>query len=288
MNNRNGEINNREALERTGLGIAAMFGTYWIYTLFLRERIPLSEGMRSLVGLLCLYVLGLGAFVYMTKGVQVPRHERKKISPKAFGLCFLLQFTALMVMVVFVNILTAFGMGMVQEEIDTLSLRMLFLLLVFNPFMEELVFRKMFADRLLRYGEGGYILASAFCFAIVHGVSLGAAQVLYTFILGLVWAYVMAKTGDLLQVAALHAASNLFGSVIMQRLLTISEAAAGIYSLLLMAAGVVGLVLFLVNKKNIAIDGERILFKKRTLANVFGNRGIWVYIALTLMAVILK
>lgn len=288
MDNRNGEDSCREALERTAIGIAAMFGIYWIYTLFLREHIPLSEGMRLLFGLACLYVLGLGAFVCMTKGVQVPCRERKKIPPKTFCLCFLLQFTALLVMVVFVNLLTAFGIGTAQEGIDTLSPRMLFLLLVFNPFMEELVFRKMFADRLLRYGEGFYVLASAFCFAIVHGVSLGIAQILYTFILGLVWAYVMAKTGDLKQVVILHAASNLFGSVIMQRLLIISEVAAGVYSMLLLAAGVVGLVLFLVYKKSIVIDGEHILFKKKTLANVFGSRGIGIYIIVTLVAMVIK
>lgn len=288
MDNKNGEINARAALERTALGIAAMFGIYWMYTLFLRERIPASEGMRLLFGLVCLYGLGLGAFVCMTKGVQVPCHERKKIPPKMFCLCFLLQFTALMAMVVCVNILTVFGIGTAQEEIDTLSPRMLFLLLVFNPVMEEFVFRKMFADRLLRYGEGVYILASAFCFAIVHGVSLGVAQVLYTFILGLVWAYVMAKTGDLKQVVVLHAASNLFGSVIIQRLLNISEAAAGIYSMLLMAAGAVGLVLFLMNQKRVVVDGECTLFRKKALACIFSNRGSWFYTAITLVAMMIR
>lgn len=275
-------------LERTALGIAAMFGIYWIYIIFLRGRLPVSEGVQSLLGLFCLYGPGLGAFVCMTRGTRVQRREKKKLPAKTMFMCVLLQFSAILIMVVFVNVLAVLGGGIPQEGIGALSPGMLFLLLVFNPVMEEAVFRRMFADRLLWHGEGFYMLASSLCFAVVHGVSLGVPQVVYTFILGLVWSYVMVQTGDFMQVVLLHAASNLFGSVILQGLQMRSEVAAGIYAMLLMLLGVVGIVLFVVRRKHIVIDQKQGLFKKETLAEVLGNRGIWVYSIITLVAMILS
>lgn len=279
-----GNQNDRKtALERTAFGIAAMFGIYWIYTYFIRDHIPLPENMQWLFGLICLYVLGLGAFACMTKSLPSQKCEKKKLPISSIFLCFLLQFSAIMVMSVIVNVLTAFGWNVAQEAIRTTLPDMLFMLLVFNPVMEEIVFRKMFAARLLQYGEGFYMLASSFCFAIPHGVSLGAPQIVYTFILGMLWSYVMAKTGDLKIVVILHLLSNLCGSVALQFLLRVSVAAAGLYSMGLMVLGVMGLILFLVNKKTIVVDEEPILFRKNTLMDICSNKGIWFYAALTLV-----
>lgn len=274
----------KTALERTAVGIAAMFGIYWLYTYFIREHIPLPETLRWLLGLICLYVLGLGAFVCITKSVPSQQCEKKKMPFSSVFLCFLLQFTAIAVMSVIVNVLTASGWNVTQAAVNMTmtSPDMLFMLLVFNPIMEEIVFRKMFAGNLLQYGEGFYMLASSFCFAIPHGVSLGIPQIVYTFLLGMIWSYVMAKTGDLKIVVILHSLSNLCGSVALQLLLRVSMAATGIYSMGLMVLGAIGIVLFFVHKKKIVVDGKPVLFRKNTLMDLGSNRGIWFYAALTL------
>lgn len=274
--------NRNTALERVAFGIAAMFGTYWIYMYLIRDHIPLPENLRWLPGLGCLYVLGLGAFVCITKSVPSQNSEKKKMPLPSIFLCFILQFTAVMVMSVIMNVLTAFGWSVTQETVNAASPDMLFMLLVFNPVMEEIVFRKMFADKLLQYGEGYYILVSSFCFAIPHGVSLGVPQIVYTFLLGMIWSYVMAKTGDLKIVVILHSLSNLCGSVTLQFLLGVSMAAAGIYSMGLMVLGLIGLILFFVHKKKVVVDGELAIFRKSTLMDVCGNKGIWFYSILTL------
>lgn len=274
--------NRNTALERVAFGIAAMFGTYWIYMYLIRDHIPLPENLRWLPGLGCLYVLGLGAFVCITKSVPSQNSEKKKMPLPSIFLCFILQFTAVMVMSVIMNVLTAFGWSVTQEAVDAASPDMLFMLLVFNPVMEEIVFRKMFADKLLQYGEGYYILVSSFCFAIPHGVSLGVPQIVYTFLLGMIWSYVMAKTGDLKIVVILHSLSNLCGSVTLRFLLGVSMAEAGIYSMGLMVLGLIGLILFFVHKKKVVVDGEPAIFRKSTLMDVCGNKGIWFYSILTL------
>ncbi len=282
-------MNNKcKELERVAIGIALMFGVYWLYAYFLQDRLDWPAGVEKVLGLVSLYVVGLGLFVLIIKEIPSSRSERGKLPGKQLVLCFLLQFSAIMIMSVLVNVMGAFGVEIATAEINTVSPYMLFMLLVFNPIAEEFVFRKLFADKLLKYGERFYVFASAFCFAIVHGVSLGIPQVIYTFILGLIWGYVMAKTGDFKLVVLLHALSNIFGGVLLQLLMGIAMPLAGIYSILLMATGAVGLSIFMAKRKMVVLDGEPGLVKRHVLKSIFTNRGIWIYIVLTVVVMVVK
>ena len=55
--------NKRKALERVGFGIAVMFGIYWMYSLVLKRYLPVGDGMKTILGMVMLYVLGLGLFL---------------------------------------------------------------------------------------------------------------------------------------------------------------------------------------------------------------------------------
>lgn len=275
-------------LEKVAFGIALMFGVYWLDAYFLQEKLDLPAGIEKLLGLASLYVVGLSLFLLMTKGIPGSPRERSKLSGSQLALCFLLQFSAIMIMSVLVNILGVFGVEVATTEVDAVSPYMLFMLLVFNPIAEEFVFRKFFADKLLKYGERFFVFVSAFCFAIVHGVSLGIPQVIYTFILGLIWGYVMAKTGDFKLVVLLHALSNLFGAVLLQLFLGIAMPLAGVYSILLMATGAAGLSIFMANRKKVVLDGENGLVKSDVLKSIFINKGIWIYVALTVVVMVVK
>lgn len=272
-------------LERVAFGIASMFGIYWIYSCLLKQYLSVNDSIKTILGMVVLYGLGLGLFLFITRNIPVSAYEKRKVSMKTALLCFLLQFTAILVLTVLVNVADSVGGNGTTTEINATSGYMLFLLLIFNPVMEEVVFRKLFADKLLKYGERFYVLVSAFCFALVHGVSLGIPQVMYTFILGMIWAYLFAKTEDIKIVIVMHALSNLFGSIIMQTLLGISEVAAGMYSMCLIALGILGLVLFFVHRKKLVLDGEMSLFKKTIIKDILTNKGILFYVILTVIAV---
>ncbi len=275
----------RKDLTRVALGIASMFAIYWCYT----YELPKPGGMPgTIVGLAALYGVGLGVFAFVIHKIPTQKPEKRKISPQTVLLCFLLQFTASLVVVLLTMIMTALGLQSVSPKINPTTPYMLFMLLIFNPIMEEFVFRKLFADKLLQYGERFYILVSAFCFAIVHGVALGIPQIFYTFILGLIWSYLVVKTGDIKLAVLLHALSNLFGSVISQTLMSVSMILAGLYTMLMMLLGIVGVVLFLVNKKKIVLDGGTGLFKKDVFKEVFTNTGNLKYSAVTVVVMILK
>lgn len=298
----------RKDLEGITFGIALMFSVYWFYVYFLQDRLDLPAGVEKVLGMVSLYVVGLGLFIWMIKGTSdrgcvccgisggrrensrvLGRQEKCcKLSGKQFALCFLLQFSAIMIMSVLVNILGAFGVEVSSTEISMVSPYMLFMLLIFNPIVEEFVFRKLWADKLLKHGERFYVFSSAFCFAIVHGVSLGIPQVIYTFVLGLIWGYVMAKTGDFKLVVLLHSLSNLFGGILLQLLKGVAMPLAEIYSILLMVAGAVGLSIFVANHKKVLLDGNTGLVKKDVLKSIFTNKGIWIYVMLTVVVMVVK
>lgn len=279
-----------KSLEKIGLGIATMFGLYWIYAIFIANNLNINDFAKSIIGLVCLYGLGLSLFILIMKRTPNFKIEKKSISFKTIFQCFLLQFTATMLMSVIVSVITQISGGTIENGMDmnVLTPFNIFLLLVFNPIIEEFVFRKLFADKLLKHGELFYILASSFCFAIVHSVSIGIPQVIYTFILGMIWSYLYVRTGKLLIPIILHSLSNLFSGIIIGIVQGISQGALMMYSMFMMMMAVAGLTCFLVNKDKISIDNESKIIKKTVLKDVLVNKGIVLYIALTVTMFILK
>jgi len=280
-------------LEKTALGIAVMFGLNWLYSIFVRQHLPFPEIIKGILGIALLYGAGLVLFIFITKDVSKEPYARKEkngVSVKTLILCFLLHCTAFMILNVLVTVENSiFGEAGPSSEITPMTKSMLFMLLIFNPVVEEYVFRHLFASRLLKYGERFYILASAWCFAVVHGVSVGFAHIVYTFILGLIWAYLTVKSGNIVLAVIMHAVSNLFNAVIIQLLgASISIEVMAVYSFLIIALGVIGLILFFINRKKIVLDGASGLLDKQVVKDVFTNKGILFYTALTLVVIVLK
>lgn len=284
--------NKTKDLEKTALGIAVMFGLFWLYSLFVRPHLPFPEIIKGILGIALLYGAGLVLFVLITKNVSKQPYARKEkggVSVKTLILCFLLQCTAFMVLNILAIATSIFGGVSSSSEITPMTKSMLFMMLIFNPVVEEFVFRQLFASRLLKYGERFYILASAYCFAVVHGVSVGFAHIIYTFILGLVWAYLTVKSGSIVLAIIMHAVSNLFNAVIIQLLgASISIEVMAAYSFLIIALGVIGLIFFLVNRKKLILDGTSGLLDKQSVKDLFSNKGILFYTALTLVVIVLK
>lgn len=278
----------KKSIEKIGFGIAIMFLISWIWAIFIRNKLNLTSIQNTIIGIIVLYVIGLCLFKLIIKNIPNYKIEKGKISLKELVLCFLLQFSSILVMSVLTVILSKITGNEIGGEIDALTPLMLFQLLIFNPIIEEYVFRKLFTDKLLKHGELLFMLTSSFCFSIVHGVSLGIPQILYTFILGMIWSYVYIKSGNLLVPIILHSLSNLFGSVIIQSLQSVSQIAVSIYSMCIMLMGIVGIILFFSNKKKIKIDNDNKLITKLALKDIFFNKGILFYIIITITMFIFK
>ena len=62
-------------LEKVSFGIATMFGLYWIYSCFIKQYLAIAEGVKTIIGLVVLYVLGLGVFLFITR--NIPTYKLK-------------------------------------------------------------------------------------------------------------------------------------------------------------------------------------------------------------------
>lgn len=278
----------KKDLEKVSLGIAIMFGIYWIYSIFIQKILNIQPIFKTIIGLVTLYVIGLFLFINITKKIPNTNIKKSKVNGKSVTLCFLLQFTALIIMSVLVNIFANISGQELSTDLNTLTPYMIFMLTVFNPIVEEFVFRKVFADKLLKYGELFYMLVSSFCFAIVHGVSLGIPQIIYTFILGMIWSYLFVKTGNIKLPIILHSLSNIFGSIIIQTLQGISMEITGMYSMFMMLLAIIGLICFIKNKKRVELDNKNKLLDKTIIKEMFTNKGIIFYTLLTISMMIIK
>lgn len=281
-------VDKKKDLEKVSLGIGIMFGIYWIYSVFIQNNLNIQPMFKTIIGLISLYGVGLFAFMEIISKIPNTKIEKGKVNGKTITLCFLLQFTAIIIMSLITNIIGSISGQEISTDLNTLTPYMIFMLLIFNPIIEEFVFRKLFADKLLKYGELFYILVSSFCFAIVHGVSLGIPQIVYTFILGMIWSYLVVKTGNIKLSVILHSLSNLFGSIVSQLLNGISIEVLGMYSMVMILLGIIGFICFLKNKKHIELDNKNKLFDKVIIKEMFSNKGILIYSLITIIMIVLK
>ena len=218
---------------RIVIALIVWFLIYKSYSTFVDPMLDgkLPDVIRLIIrSMIVPYTVALGACYLIIRGMEVSceygggtsgvlENEIQKISvtPGFIIKAFLIQTGLSMPVILICNIiLTILGVtphGMTAEEIFGKNyLFYIILLLGFAPAMEELIFRKLFLDRLLVIGEAGAIIISAVLFGLPHAFSQGIPQMLGTFIIGIVWAYVRIKTGRLWPGIILHIMFNLYGS----------------------------------------------------------------------------
>ncbi len=78
---------------------------------------------------------------------------------------------------------------------------------IIGPIVEEIMFRKLFTDRLTPYGDKIAILLPSLIFGLFHA---NLYQFFYAFFLGAIFSYIYVKTGKLLYTCILHVFINLF------------------------------------------------------------------------------
>lgn len=81
---------------------------------------------------------------------------------------------------------------------------------ILGPIFEELIFRKIFIDRMSVYGDRLAIVASSVAFGLFHG---NFSQAIYATALGLILGYAYTKTRNVIYTSLLHMILNFFGTV---------------------------------------------------------------------------
>lgn len=164
------------------------------------------------------YTLGLILFFIAVTGMKKTPVAGSTEGKVSIGRFFLIQtglsFPCMVAATVICKILGADIGGISSEQLFGHLVFYIVLLLIFNPVFEELLFRRFVLERLICLGTKGAVICSAVLFAIPHAFSQGFPQMLYTFALGLVWGYVIVRTGKLMPVIVLHSLSNIYGAFI--------------------------------------------------------------------------
>lgn len=105
--------------------------------------------------------------------------------------------------------------GSNAEELDQILVNSsmwlnLLVTVILAPVVEELFYRKLVMDRLLGYGQKAAVIMSGLMFGMAHG---NFSQFFYAFGIGLLWAYIYAKTGKVSYTIGFHMLFNLIGGV---------------------------------------------------------------------------
>lgn len=182
---------------------------------------------------------------------------------------------------------------------------------VLGPILEELFFRKLLTDRLRVFGEMTAIMLPAFLFALFH---MSASQLIYAFAAGVMMGYIYCRTGSYWLTTLVHMIFNTVSGVVPMLFLpkisafevamqdleaslptdagaeALSEmmmplieeygavlAAYGLYSLIVLALNIAGVILLCKNfKKFEERKGEFSLPFKTSAKTVFKTAGIIV------------
>lgn len=229
-----------------------------------------------------LYVVALPVTLLLLRTVPAKKPEAKTMRFRdwltAVPMCICLMYAGSFVGNGLMELLQNLFGTVVDNPVESLLshqplLPQILIVVILGPLVEEFVFRKQILDRLRVYGEKTALLVSAALFGLFHG---NFSQLFYAFLLGLLLGYIYLRTGKLRYSAALHMLINLLHGVVGSFILEHIDVevfwmlenlgqmdfgavermlpwiiALGLYTLLLLALGGIGLVLLCVKSGKI-------------------------------------
>ena len=156
----------------------------------LTKRIPSRDIPKTKTGF-----LGFLPYIFMTFAILVPGTIVGTIVHRAFTLPF-----------------GGDGSNVIAELLmNSNPIPRIIVIGILAPIFEELIFRKLLIDRLSRYGSFIAIIVSGLFFGLFHG---NFSQFFFATGIGLLFAFLYAKTGKIHLTIILHMIVNLFSSVI--------------------------------------------------------------------------
>ena len=234
-------------------------GIVYLIDPWLSASVP--EVIRNLICATVIpYGIALPLAYLVIRGMKTAQSDSPLMKPgiKNMALIFIIQsglsVWAMLPVGILIKVLDIKTPQVTADQILAQPVYYCFLLLIFAPILEEFMFRKLFLDRLMVLGTRPAILISAVLFALPHLISQGPAQVFYTFVLGLSFAYVTVRTRKLWPAILLHSLSNLYCGIIAavwpKDIPVFLMAYAAIY---IIAVPVTAVVLAVLNKKKLAV-----------------------------------
>lgn len=223
------------------------------------------------------------AFTLMSGIPRMKKEEEKKLSVLGFLGFFLVAFGFMFgtntINVIYnkliENILGENAIDLLGSVANTFDLVTVVCLVMVAPIMEELLFRKVILDRIRVYGDKFAIITTAVLFGLFH---MNMAQFLYATALGLVLAYVTCYTNRIRYAILIHMLVNFFGGALSLYVAGLCSNVANIlYYVGIYAIAIVGLIVFILNRKKIHFGDAKIQLE-HAYETCFSSAWMLVYV----------
>lgn len=177
-----------------------------------------SEIWSSVIGAVVQYGIALPIFWLLVRRIDVTSPRTYSIGAKEMLTFFCISYVFMLlgsyIGTVYSSVVDSLigteSVNRVNESIESSPLWVTFIFaVILAPIFEELLMRKLFIDRLMKYGTGFAITVSAAAFGIFHG---NFYQLFYAVLSGFVLGFVYVR-GGLKYSVALHMLINFWGSV---------------------------------------------------------------------------
>lgn len=245
------------------------------------------------------YVIGLPFLAFILRKIPANAPAKSQLGVKGFlkyavvSMFFMYvgNYISQMIMVYMEALLGYVPENALNTMFDSTNIWLAALIVgIIGPIVEELMFRKLFIDRLTPYGEIVAILFPSLMFGLFHG---NLYQFFYAFFLGVAFSYIYVKTGKIIYSTALHMFINLFCGVLPSFIMskmdleeflnltlegTITEeyimanlfplALLGIYEFVVLGMAFVGTFTLTRNIRNISFKRGEVRFPKGTALEI--------------------
>ncbi len=275
----------KKAYSRVGFATASFFVTWNVLVIVMQiVLINISDSITYtallLVNTLVEVFAAAPVFYLVSKRCKPVKLKKCKMKPVEFFrvICVMYLFSILGSYVsLFLNLVLSNTVGVTSESgltemFSNDFLTMAVVSAVVAPVVEELIFRKLVIDKLHVYGDKMAVIMSGFLFGLAHG---NLEQFFYTFLIGILLAYVYVNTGEIKYTIGLHFVLNGV-SVGLSYLLTfipdtlleaeidpellmsnekalLSLAAIGMVEIVQFVLAVIGIYILIKNKGNISV-----------------------------------
>lgn len=136
-------------------------------------------------------------FIIKKEKIKLKKINIRKIFPYIY---FCLSFTILF------NLLVIY----ISNNSNSSNINMFILLIssgIIGPILEELVFRKLIIDKLLKFNSlYKTIIISSLVFSLLH---INQLKIIYTFIVGIIYGFVYIKRKNIMDSIIIHSISNM-------------------------------------------------------------------------------
>lgn len=254
------------------------------------------------VTMIPLFVIGYPISFMIMKKKDAGKFEKHRMGAGQFILSFMMAYGLLIVGNIIGLVVTA-GIGVIKGEpvsnasVSIVSEGNIWISAIYTvlmaPVFEEILFRKLICDRVIKYGQRTAIIISGLMFGLFH---MNFNQFFYAAFLGAFFAFIYVKTGNLKYTIGLHMMVNFLGGVVGGLFLQKVDMTQitgmmiyAVYALCIYGVAIAGIVLLLVNHSKMkTAQGEITIEKGSWFKTVILNPGMILYCMAMIIVILVQ